>query len=68
MIRISNDDFQKLLKLLTKEQLPGAYMSFKTAGSSLEIKTVDRSNKEMLIEISDVEYPFMPKVTKTETF
>lgn len=68
MIRITNDDFQKLVKLLAKEGQPGAYLTFKTELSSITIRTVDRQNKEMLIELSDTEYPFMPRVTKVETF
>lgn len=68
MIRITNDDFQKLVKLLAKESQQGAYLTFNIVNTHLEIRSLDRSNKEMVIEISDVEYPFMPKVTKTEVF
>lgn len=71
MIRITNADFHKLIKLLAKDGQEGATLTFYTSatnGSSILIKTVDRLNKDMVIEISDIEYPFMPRVTKTETF
>lgn len=68
MIRISSVDFKKLIKLLEKEGQDGAHLAFKTNGSKLEISTMDRNNKELLIEVSDVDYPFMPTLTRTETF
>lgn len=69
MIRITNVDFQKLVKLLAKEGQEGATLTFQTGvGTKLEVVTMDRQNKEMRIELSDVDYPFMPRITKTETF
>ncbi len=70
MIRITSVDFQKLVKLLAKEGQDGAPLSFSmtSIGSSLRISTMDRNNKEMVIELSDVEYPFMPRLIKVETF
>lgn len=68
MIRITDQDFQKLVKLLLKEAQQGASLTFKVDGVSLTVTTVDKSNKEMIIELSDLNYPFMPRLTKTETF
>jgi hypothetical protein len=56
-----------MLKLLEKEGC-GAHLNFKTVDTRLEVKTLDRTGKEMMIEISDVEYPFMPRITRTESF
>ncbi len=68
MIRVTNVDFQKLINLLKKEAMDGATLTFKETGRSLTVETVDRQGKNILIEISDTEYPFMPRMTKTETF
>lgn len=68
MIRVTNKDFQKLVKFLAKEGQDGAMLSFSVSHTSLIIKTVDRANKDMTIELSDTDYPFMPRITKTETF
>lgn len=68
MIRVTSVDFHKLLKLLAKEGQEGATLTFRDQGNKLEITTVDRANKTMIVEISDSEYPFMPRLTKTETF
>jgi len=68
MIRITAEDFDKLVKLLAKESAQGAYITLKTTTSSIEVTTVDKHGKEMRIEISDVSYPFKPRLTKTETF
>lgn len=43
-------------------------MTFNTDMTALQIKTLDKSQKEMLIELSDVDYTFMPRITRTETF
>lgn len=68
MIRITDKDFKKLIDYLKKFGQDGANLKFEINGSSLNITTFDRSNKEMIIELSDTEYPFMPTVTRTETF
>ncbi len=68
MIRITDADFQKLVKLLAKEAQQGAQLTFRIDGVALRISTIDRQNKEMIIELSDTNYPFMPRVTKVETF
>lgn len=68
MTRISYEDFQKLIKLLAKEGQDGGILGFHEAQSHLEIIAVDRSNKEMKISLSDVQYPFKPTITKTESF
>ncbi len=67
MVRITYDDFKKLVKLLEKEA-GGTHLTFKDTTAALTVSCTDRTNKEMVIEISDVSYPFMPRVTKTETF
>jgi hypothetical protein len=68
MIKITKQDFDKLVKLLAKDGQEGAPITFVWDHPCIRIKTMDRSNKEMIIEISDVEYPFMPRKTITETF
>ncbi len=67
MIRISYADFQKMVKMLEKES-QGGPLRVSTEGTVLKVQTLDRSGKEMMIELSDTEYPFMPRITKTETF
>lgn len=69
MIRITPQDFKKLNDFLRMHGQDGAYLSFDTGYSSavLVVKTVDKYNKEIRIELSDVDYPFMPRVTRTET-
>lgn len=58
------------MNLLRKEGQQGASLVFYISGyqSSLLIKTQDKANKDILIELSSEEYPMMPKVTRTETF
>jgi len=68
MITITHADFQKLFKLLEKEQQTGAHLTLRISQTTLEIITMDKTNKEMKVELSDKDYPFMPKITKTETF
>ena len=68
MIRISGQDFDKLVNLLKKEGMTGAQLVFTDDTTCLRIKTIDRNNKEVIIELSDVAYPFMPRATRTETF
>jgi len=68
MTRVSRADFDKFIKLLNKEGQDGAPLTFYTSASALCVKTTDRHNKEITIELSDIDYPFMPRVTRTETF
>jgi hypothetical protein len=68
MIRITNADFDKFVNLLKKEGQQGAPLTFEVSGTCLKVKTSDRSNKDITIELSDVDYPFMPRITRTETF
>lgn len=68
MIRVTNSDFQKLVNILKKEAMDGSTLTFRDTGHTLTINTVDKSGKDMTIEISDSNYPFMPRLTKTETF
>jgi hypothetical protein len=71
MIKITRTDFDKLVQLLKKEGMDGASLTFAIpsySGAMLQIVTVDRSNKEITIELADEAYPFMPRVTRTETF
>lgn len=67
MIRIDYKDLIKTMKLLEKEGTGGA-LSIKTDGVVLKISCMDRTGQEMTIEINDVDYPMMPRVTKVETF
>lgn len=68
MIRITAKDFQKLIDLLKKEGQEGANLTFRIEQTSLTITTFDRNNKEIFIELSDTDYPFNPRITRTETF
>jgi hypothetical protein len=70
MVKITRADFDKLVSLIKKEGMDGASLNVYAGvtATSLLIKTVDRQNKDILIELSDEEYPFMPRVTRTETF
>ncbi len=70
MIKITRQDFDKLVKLLLKEGQDGASLAFSTNnyGAGLIIETFDRQNKKMVIEISDESSSFMPRITRTETF
>jgi hypothetical protein len=69
MIRITSKDFFKFVDLLKKEGMDGAELSFSEGnGSALQITTVDKTGKQMVVELSDTKYPFMPRVTKTDTF
>lgn len=69
MIRVTAQDFKKLVDFLKTHGQDGAYLTFdtETVGAFLIVKTVDKYNKEVKLEISDVDYPFMPRVTRTET-
>ena len=67
MTKISYVDFLKLVKLLEKEG-QGGHLTFREDGSALKIETPDKTGKHMSIELSDINYPFMPRITKTETF
>jgi hypothetical protein len=66
-MRIEMKDLLKAVKLLEKEANGGA-ISIRIDGVTLQLITVDRSGKEMTIELSDLQYPMLPRVTKTETF
>ncbi len=67
MTRISYEDFKKLVKMLEKES-QGGILTFKEQGSTLHVSAMDREGKEMLIELSDVQYPLFPRITRTESF
>jgi hypothetical protein len=68
MIKITRTDFDKFVNIIKKEGMDGADLIFKISNASLCIKTIDKSTKEIIIEISDSDYPFMPRITRTETF
>lgn len=67
MVRIKFDELLKAVKLLEKDSMCGT-ITIKEDGASLKFLTMDRTNREMSVEISDTNYPMMPRVTKTETF
>lgn len=67
MTRVDMKDLLKAIKLLEKES-NGGPVTIRSEGSYLKLSAVDTSGREMTIEISDVAYPMIPKVTKTETF
>lgn len=66
MINVTDADFKKVLKYLEREGQEGANKTFIINGSKLVIRTMDRTNRQMDIELSDSQYPYMPSVTKTE--
>lgn len=68
MVKITAKDFAKLVDLLKKQGMDQANLTFRIGDAKLHITTMDRQAKEMIIELSDSEYPFMPRVTRTETF
>ncbi len=68
MIRITKQDFDKLVKFLAKEGQDGAVLSFRIEDVALIVKTVDKSGTEMVLTIKDEQYRRLPTVTKTETF
>lgn len=67
MIRVDTKDLYRAMDLI-RAQSNGAPVTFKTDGASLKIQITDKQGKDMTLELSDVNYPMMPKVTKTETF
>jgi hypothetical protein len=67
MTRISYDDFKKMVKLLEKET-QGGPITIREDGACLKVSVLDREGRELMMEISDISYPFFPKVTRTETF
>lgn len=67
MIRITSEDFIKLVKMIEKEG-QGGILAFKEDGATLKVLCHDKSGKEMTLELSDVQYPMKPRITKTETF
>lgn len=68
MITISDADYNKLVKMLAQEGQAGANKTLSFSGSKVSFRTLDRSNKEIIIDLSDVQYPFMPVITRSETF
>lgn len=68
MIRISSTDYMKMIKLIDREIQQGAPIIFKQDKSNLVVSFLDRTGKEITLLISDVDFPFMPTITKTETF
>lgn len=67
MIRIAPDDFKKLIKMLEKEG-QGGPITLKEDGATLRVSCLDREGKDLIIEISDIQYPMLPRITRTETF
>ena len=67
MIRVSAIDFEKFVRLVAKEGMQGATLSFRDDGTSLKVGLTDRNGKELIVELADTDYPFMPRVTRTET-
>ncbi len=67
MVRIDFKDLKKAMALLEKESVQGV-ISFTIDGIKLKIGTADKTGRDMVIELSDIQYPFQPKITKTEIF
>lgn len=67
MVRVEFKDLIKAMELL-KVQSAGGPVSVSSDGAVLKIKATDKQSKELVIELSDVSYPMMPRLTKTETF
>jgi hypothetical protein len=68
MITITAVDFEKLISLLRKDAQQGAPLKFYIVGTRLMINTTDRQGRDLIVTLSDVEYPFMPTKNVTETF
>lgn len=66
MIRIDPKDLARAIALLNKEA-NGGPISFKTDGVILKIGSVDRNGKDLVLELFDVSYPTIPRVTRTES-
>jgi hypothetical protein len=67
MVRIKFEELLKAIELLKKDS-QASIVSIKDDGAVLKIGAPDKSGRDMVIELSDTNYPMMPKVTKTETF
>ncbi len=67
MTKVSYEDFKKLVKMLDKES-QGGPLSFREDGATLRVSALDREGKEIIIELSDLQYPLFPRITRTETF
>lgn len=67
MVRVNFEELLKAVKLLEKDSICGP-ISISTDGVTLKMGSVDRSGKDMTIELSDLQYPFKPRITRTETF
>lgn len=67
MTRVTYDDFKKMFKKLEAET-QGGPITVRSDGSVLKFSFLDRSGKDVVIELADMQYPFLPKITKTETF
>ncbi len=67
MIKITAEDFAKLVTILAKEGQPGASLEFSTTYEKLQVETYDRQNRRILLSLSSVDYPYKPTITRTET-
>lgn len=67
MIRIDYKDLVKAMKLLEKDSMQGP-VKLEIKDITFKLTSMDRSQKEMVIELFDVDYPTIPRLTKTETF
>ncbi len=68
---MSNDDFKKLVAFLEKEGQQGAPLKFQTGittSDSIIIVTKDKLNNEIRLEISDMNCPFVARISRTVTF
>jgi hypothetical protein len=65
MIKVKLEDLVKAVKFLEQESLSGL-INVKENGAELKLSSTDKSNREIVIELSDTSYPFYPRVTKTE--
>lgn len=68
-VKVSWDDFKRFVEFLEKEGQPGAYIAFELGQNAaiLTIKTKDKVGDDITIELSDSDYPFKPRVIRTET-
>ncbi len=66
MIRCKLEDLIKVVELLKKESLSD-FITIKEDLPVLKFTTTDRDHKDLILEISDTNYPRSPRVTRTES-
>lgn len=66
MLRIDYKDLVKAMKVLERDSLQGP-IRIDIDGIVLKLSSMDKEHKDLTIELTDIEYGSMPRLTKTET-